>query len=195
MSLLSAIGGFFGHKAQKKQAKKNIADYTAAQTGSINALSGARDASLGYFQPYAEGGQEAFAGARNMLQPGYDYTSEDPSFKFGLDTGVSAIDRSAAARHALDSGGTLKALARFGTDYGTTKFGESFDRQNQLAKFGFNAANQMSGVQSGYAGGVSNALFDAAGGRSKARTAKGDAIASQWGDGVEAATSIASFFL
>jgi hypothetical protein len=195
MALIDSIGSFFAGRAKKKQTKNIIRDYSGAETGSLNALTGARDASLGYYQPYAEGGGEAFQGARNMLQPGYDYTSEDPSFQFGLETGVNAIDRSAAARGGLHSGGTLKALARFGTDYGTTKFGESFDRQNQLAKFGFNAADRMSGVQSGYAGGVSNALFKSADGRSGARMDRADAIGDQWGAGVSAVKDVAAFFL
>ncbi|HST92570.1 MAG TPA: hypothetical protein VLJ13_10285 [Brevundimonas sp.] len=187
MSLLDSIGGFFAAGAKKKQTKNIIRDYGAAEAGA----GVARDASLGYFQPYAEGGQNAFARAGDMLKPGYDYTSEDPSFEFGLKTGVNAIDRSAARAGAIGSGGTLKALARFGTDYGTTKFGESFDRQNQLAKYGFNAAQGQAGVQQNY----SNALFNAADGRSGARMARADAIGEQWGAGISAVKDVAAFFL
>jgi hypothetical protein len=187
MALIDSIGGFFAAGAKKKQTKNIIRDYSAAETGA----GVAKDASLGYYQPYAEGGGEAFGRANNMLQPGYDYTSEDPSFQFGLNTGVNALDRSAVARGGLRSGGHEKALLRYGTDYGTTKFGESFDRQNQLAKYGFNAAQAKSGVQSGYV----NALFNAADGRSGARMDRADAIAEQWGAGVSAVKDVAAFFI
>lgn len=195
MSLLDSIGGFFAAGSQKKQAKKNIADYSAAETGSLNALTGARDASLGYYQPYAEGGANAFARAGQMQTPGFEYSPSDPSYAWRFGEGVNAIDRSAAARGGIGSGGTLKALSRFGQGLASTEFAADFDRNNQLAKYGFNAAQGMTGAQDNYARGVSNALFGAADGRSGARTAKGDAIADQWSAGVSAVKDVAAFFL
>ena len=60
----------------------------------------------------------------------------DPGYKFGLDQGTQAVDRSAASKGGLYSGATLKALERYGNDYGSTKFGEAFSRdqsvQNQI---------------------------------------------------------------
>jgi hypothetical protein len=195
MSLLDSIGGFFAAGSQKKQAKKNIADYGAAEKGSLDAYGGARDASLGYYQPYAQGGQEAFARAGQMQTPGFQYNPSDPSYAFRFGEGVNAIDRSAAARGGIGSGGTLKALTRYGQGLASTEFAADFERNNQIAKYGFNAAQGQAGVQNNYAQGVSNTLFGAADGRSGARTAKGDAIAEQWGAGVSAVKDVAAFFL
>lgn len=48
--------------------------------------------------------------------------------KFGLDQGTGAINARAIANGGYDSGATLKALTRFGNDYGTTKAEGSYNR-------------------------------------------------------------------
>ena len=50
------------------------------------------------------------------------------SYQSGLDLGKQAIDRMAGARGSRNSGATLKALNRFGTDYTGQKAGESYNR-------------------------------------------------------------------
>ena len=187
MALIDSIGSFLGASAKKKQTKNIIRDYTAAETGA----GVARDASLGYFQPYAQGGQAGFQNALNMQSGGFEYSPNDPSYNWRFNEGVRAIDRSAAARGALNSGGTLKALANYGQGLASTEFGADFDRNNQLAKFGFNAAQGQAGVQSGYV----NALFRAADGRSGARMDRADAIGDQYGSVVSGVKDIAAFFL
>ena len=82
----------------------------------------------------------------SLLKPftGADLATE-PGYQFGLNQGQTAIDRSAASRGGLYSGATLKALARFGSDYGGTKYNEAFNR-DQVSK------NQQFGMLSGVAG-------------------------------------------
>lgn len=49
-------------------------------------------------------------------------------FQFGLGEGTKGLERMAAARGGLNSGATLKALTRYGTDYAGTKAGEAYNR-------------------------------------------------------------------
>lgn len=62
----------------------------------------------------------------------------DPGYQFGLEEGVRTADRSAAAAGTLNSGGTLKALTRYGQGY-ADQFGyqrvkaDQNDRWNRLA--------------------------------------------------------------
>jgi len=87
--------------------------------------------------------------------------------QFGLDEGRNAINSRAIAGGGYDSGATLKALTRFGTDYGSTKANEAYNRwtndqsniynrlagvsgtgqtaANQVQAAGTNAANMISG--------------------------------------------------
>jgi len=69
-----------------------------------------------------------------------DFTA-DPGYAFRLSEGQKALERSAAARGGLLSGGTGKALTRFGQDYASNEYTNAFNRYqtnraNQLAPLG-----------------------------------------------------------
>lgn len=106
-----------------------------------------------------------------------DFTGEDlenePGYQFGLSEGNKAIERAAAARGRYDSGDTLKALTRFGSDYASTKFDDAFNRDaaNKSRTYGFlsgqsgtgvNAAGQMAGLGANAASGAGAALMQGA---------------------------------
>jgi hypothetical protein len=65
--------------------------------------------------------------------------------QFGLDEGTKGINRMAAASGSSLSGATLKALTRFGNDYGSTKANESFNRFNTNQNSVYNKLAGMSG--------------------------------------------------
>jgi hypothetical protein len=188
------VTSWLDHKAQKKAAKQVIGQYNDYQTGATNALTGARDASVAGYAPFLSGGQAQFQAAQNMLSPGYDYASEDPSFEFGLKTGIDALNRSASAGGTIGSGGAAKALMRFGTDYGTTKFGESFNRRNQLAQYGLQAAGGNAQAQGLYGREMSDVLLNAARGRSEGYLGKANAKSQLYGDITGAFENAASDF-
>lgn len=89
--------------------------------------------------------------------------------QFGLDQGVQGINRQAAAGGNFLSGATLKALTRFGNDYGSTKANESYNRFNNdqnsqynryagLSGSGMQATNQVGAAGQNMTNGMSNAL-------------------------------------
>lgn len=75
-----------------------------------------------------------------------DNLASDPGYQFGLKQGTTAIERSAAARGGLYSGATLKALNRYGQDYGGTKFGEAFNRNQATNDSMFNRFASLAGL-------------------------------------------------
>jgi hypothetical protein len=76
-----------------------------------------------------------------------DDLNADPVYqsglKFGLDEGAKGINARAMQAGGYDSGATLKALTRFGTDYGSTKANESYNRFTNDQN---NVFNRLSGV-------------------------------------------------
>lgn len=87
---------------------------------------------------------------------------KDPGYEFRMAEGQKALERSAAARGGLQSGGTLKALARYGQDYASGEFTNAYNRFNadrdrrfnrlsSLAGIGQNAASALSGLGQNYA--------------------------------------------
>jgi hypothetical protein len=59
---------------------------------------------------------------------GMDQFKADPGYAFRLSEGQKALDRSAAARGGLISGGALKAATRFGQDMGSQEYTNAFNR-------------------------------------------------------------------
>lgn len=76
-----------------------------------------------------------------------DDLNADPVYnsglKFGLDQGTDAINARATQAGSYDSGATLKALTRFGNDYGSTKANES---RNRFVSDQDSVFNRLSGV-------------------------------------------------
>lgn len=108
---------------------------------------------------------------------------------FGLKEGTGAINSRALSSGMYDSGATLKALTRFGNDYGSTKTGESRNRfladqdttYNRLA--GISGTGQSASAQNAQTGtqissGIANNMTDA--GNARAAGIVGGANA--WGN-------------
>ena len=57
-----------------------------------------------------------------------DKFQADPGYAFRLSEGTKALERSAAARGGLLSGGTGKALTRFGQEMGSQEYTNAFNR-------------------------------------------------------------------
>lgn len=57
-----------------------------------------------------------------------DKFQADPGYAFRLKEGQKALERSAAARGGLLSGGTGKALQRFGQEFGSQEYTNAFNR-------------------------------------------------------------------
>jgi len=70
-----------------------------------------------------------------------DFTA-DPGYNFRMGEGMKALERQAAARGGLISGGALKAAQRYGQDFASNEFTNAFNR------FQTNRANQLQPLQS-----------------------------------------------
>ncbi len=85
----------------------------------------------------------------------------DPGYQFRLGQGLQGIERSAAAKGTLLTGGTGKALERYGQDYASGEFGNIFNRNLSLAQLGENAAAGVGNFGSQYAANAGNLLTGA----------------------------------
>jgi hypothetical protein len=66
----------------------------------------------------------------------------DPGYAFRVSEGMKALDRQAAARGGLISGGALKAAQMYGQDLGSQEY------QNAFNRYQTNRANQLNPLQS-----------------------------------------------
>ena len=146
----SVINAFSSDRASNTQADaaKNAANTQA------DANRYAADIQYKMFQeqqalqkPWLEAGQRALPKLEaqyNQMPAAFSFTAQDfnkfqdPGYAFRLAEGQKALERTAAARGGLISGGALKAAERYGQDYGSQEFQNAYNR----ALTGYNAAVQ-----------------------------------------------------
>lgn len=86
-------------------------------------------------EPYRQAGINALAqmqGRTGAMPAAFQYRPEqlttDPGYGFRLAEGMKALERSAAARGGLLSGGTGRALQRYGQEMASQEYGNAFGR-------------------------------------------------------------------
>jgi hypothetical protein len=153
-TLLGAAASVGGSLIQRESQS----DAIDAQTDASNQANATQryifDTQNENLKPYREAGYNALSEIKALLSDPNRITS-DPGYQFGLNQGQQAIERSAAARGSLYSGATLKALQRYGQDYGGTKLNESYNRLSNIAGLGQVANQQGAGIGMNYANQVS----------------------------------------
>jgi hypothetical protein len=144
----------------------------------------------------------AFSGQVNMMA--------DPGYQFRLSEGLKALDRQAAARGGLISGGALKAAQRYGQDYATGEYGAAYNRAlteynaqvgradtmyNRLAGqagIGQTATGQLAGAAGQTGANISNIIGQGAQLQGQAIGAAGQARASGYVGAANALTGMGS---
>lgn len=127
---------------------------SAAPTINDSGLNAAIEARLAQQQQQATTAQSAAQNdpAYGSLMRNFTMADRDADpvyqsgLQFGLNEGTKGINRMAAASGSSLSGATLKALTRFGNDYGSTKANESFNRFNVNRDSTYNKLAGMSGA-------------------------------------------------
>lgn len=79
--------------------------------------------------------------------------TQEAGYQFGMQQGQNALNNQLAARGMRNSGAALKAAARYGNDYGTTKFNDAFNRNIANRSAVLNPLQSLAGLgQTGIAG-------------------------------------------
>jgi hypothetical protein len=118
---------------------------------------------------------------------------QDPGYAFRLKEGQQALDRSAAARGGLISGGALKAAQRYGQEMGSQEYMNAFNRYQterasrlqplqSLTGMSQTTANTLGTAGSNMAGNIGNAYMQQGVNQGNALLAGSQARASSYGD-------------
>jgi hypothetical protein len=93
-----------------------------------------------------EGALNKLVGAVDYQKFGMDQFQQDPGYAFRLAEGQKALDRSAAARGGLISGGALKAAGRYGQEMGSQEYMNAFNRYQTERNAMLNPLQSLAGV-------------------------------------------------
>ena len=125
--------------------------------------------------------QEAGVNALNRMQSGDVMGMMDPSYKFRLGEGMKALERSAAARGGLISGGALKAAQRYGQEFASNEFGNAYNRLASMAGIGQTATGAMSGAAGQFGANAGNLMTGAGAARASGYVGGANALTSGLG--------------
>jgi hypothetical protein len=128
-----------------------------------------------------------------------EYTPEmfakgmDPGYQFRLSEGMKGLERSAASRGGLLSGGTLKGIQRYGQDMASQEYQNAFNRYQaertgtlnpfqSMAGMGQSTANQLSNMGMNYANQAGEAYQGAANARASGYVGQAGALGGAIGN-------------
>jgi hypothetical protein len=177
--LIPAAAALIGGSMQARAAK-SAAQTSAEATDRATELQRQQyEQNIARQQPFLQGGTEDYNRLRSLMSGGpsaaQNFLQMDPGYQFRLSEGMKALDRQAAARGGLISGGALKAAQRYGQDLGSQEFGAAYNRLAGLADVGPRAAGVMSGLGQTYATNVGNMMLGQGQTAANAALARGSA--------------------
>jgi hypothetical protein len=146
--MAAAVAGSAVLGASASRSAANAQAAAADRAGDVQREIFERQVELG--KPYREAGEAAL----NKLIPlateytpfGMDQFQADPGYGFRMSEGMKALERSAAARGGLMSGGTGKALQRFGQEMGSQEYQNAFNRYQTERQARLNPLQSLAGV-------------------------------------------------
>jgi hypothetical protein len=125
------------------------------------------------------GGDQAAAGYGSLAKPfGAQQFEQDPGYAFRQSEGMKALERSAAARGGLLSGGTLKGIQRFGQDLASQEYGNAFNRYQTERAARLNPLQSLMGAGQSSANTLTGAAGQLGQGQAQSQLAAGQARAS-----------------
>lgn len=134
--------------------------------------------------PFREAGVRALPeleAASRYTPFGMDQFTADPGYGFRLAEGQKALERQAAARGGLISGGALKAASRYGQEMGSQEYTNAFNRYQTERQARLNPLQSLAGMAQTSVGQLGQA---------------GQAMASNVGEaGMQAANARASGYM
>ena len=128
-------------------------------------------------EPFRQSGINAL----NKIESGDIMGAMDPSYKFRLGEGMKALERSAAARGGLISGGALKAAQRYGQEFASNEFGNAYNRLASRAGFGQTASTNMGGAAGQFGTNAGNLMTGAGAARASGYVGGANALSSGLG--------------
>ena len=119
---MSLVSGLVGAQASSSAANTQAAATTQASSDANATQLAMYAMSREDTAPWRKKGEDALNALATKIYAGPGDYTKSPGYDFRLAEGNKALERSAAARGSLLSGGTLKALTRYGQDYATSDY-------------------------------------------------------------------------
>lgn len=155
------VGSIYSSNQQKGAARAAANAQQNAANQAIQQTEQNYNRTATNLDPYITSGQNAL-GTMNALNSG-DYSSfkESPDYQFALSQGLQGLDRSAAARGSLYSGGHSADILGYAQGLASQNYNSYYNRLAGLAGMGQNAATNLGSIGTGNAASIGSYLTGA----------------------------------
>ena len=146
------VGAYASDKASKTQseaAERASGVQAAASRYAADLQQQQYEENVKRQKPFYEAGVNALpelVSASRYTPFGQEQFQADPGYGFRLSEGQKALERSAAARGGLISGGAMKAATRFGQEMGSQEYTNAFNRYQQERAARLNPLQSLTGM-------------------------------------------------
>ena len=164
------IGGALSNKGAKDAAKASAAGGDAAVAEQQRQFDLTRQDQ----QPWLVAGQNALATQQALLGGDYSKFYQSPEYQWTQQQGLQGIDRSAAARGGLYSGGADADRMKFAQGLASQEYGNFYNRLAGMSGTGQTAANNLAAAGQNYANNVGTIYQNQANARASAYQQQGD---------------------
>jgi hypothetical protein len=127
---------------------------------------------------------------------GMNAYQKTPGYQFRMQSGVDALDKSAAASGSLLSGAQQKALTEYGQNFGTNEYQNSLSNVGSLMNQGYNASTSSGNFLMGTGSNISGAYSGLGNTLAQTYAAKGQAATGMFNNmyntNMQAASNFAS---
>ena len=177
------------------QARQGL---TAAQTTAEGTLRSGQEQGYGAqfdalqgidqaWSPYQQVGGQALMGLNDAANAQTQFKAPsaddikgqlDPSMQFTMDEGLKALQRSAAGRGRLNSGGTLKDINTFAQGLASTNYGNAYSRAYQNSLMNYQSGMENQGNRFNRLNSISQMGYNATANENAARENFGNQVAN-----------------
>lgn len=158
----TVAGSIYSSNKQKGAAKSAANAQQNAANQAIQQTEQNYQRTATNLNPYITSGQNAL-GTMNALNSG-DYSSftASPDYQFSLAQGLQGLDRSAASRGSLYSGGQSADILGYAQGLASQNYNNYYNKLSGLAGMGASAASNLGSIGTGNAASIGSYLMDSA---------------------------------
>lgn len=156
---IGAVGSIYAANKQSGAAKDAANASNQATQQSIDEQKREFDINQANQAPWLNAGKGALAQMQALNGGDFSSFTQSPDYQFALDQGQGALDRDAAARGSLYSGGHSTDVMKFAQGLASQNYNNYYNRLAGLAGVGQTSANQLGWQGMNMAGNISGLLM------------------------------------
>lgn len=176
VTLVGAAAKYYG---DKKAAAAQQKGYDAATAEQRRQFDLAREDQM----PWLQAGQRALHQLEQLNSGNFSSFTASPDYQFALTEGLKGLDRSAAARGALWSGGADADRMAYASGLATQNYGNYYNRLASLAGLGQTTASGLGTLGANYASNAGRLALGAADARASSYRDQADTMTQLVGSG------------